>query len=128
MVERSDAGDLEGVMRVQFVELQHMPEAQFLRLKNDPQRWARYFGFAGTIAREFVNARRFSLKENEFADRAIDVRFILGETTYPPLIKYTETALKAFPRADTRIIAGQGHAALRAAPDLVADEIRAFFV
>lgn len=127
MVERDAAHDLEGVMRVQFVELQHVPEAQFERLKSDPQRWARYLGFAGTIAREFVNARRFSLSENEFSDLAQPVRFIVGGKTFPPLIKYTETALKAFTTADKRVIPGQGHNALRTAPELVAQEVRAFF-
>ena len=127
MVERDAAGDLEGVMHVQFVELQHLPQPQFDRLKSDPTRWARYLGFAGTIAREFVNARRFAIRENEFAERA-DVRFIVGENTFPPLVKYTEIALRAFPRADKRVIPGQGHAALRTAPDLVAAEIGGFFV
>jgi pimeloyl-ACP methyl ester carboxylesterase len=128
MVERDAAGDLEGVMHVQFVELQHMPEAQFQRLKSDPKRWERYLGFAGTIAREFVNARRFSLSENEFAGHAQPVRFIVGEKTFPPLIKYTESALATFPAADKRILAGQGHNALRAAPEQVAEEMRTFFV
>lgn len=128
MVERNAAGDLEGVMHVQFVELQHVPEAQFERLKSDPKRWERYLGFAGTIAREFVNARRFSFSADEFAGRAQPVRFIVGEKTFPPLIKYTETALKAFTAADKRIVAGHGHAALRTAPELVAAEIRAFFI
>jgi pimeloyl-ACP methyl ester carboxylesterase len=128
MVERDAAGDLEGVMRVQFVELQHVPEAQFERLKSDPNRWARYLDFAGTIAREFVNARRFSLTDGEFADRDGEVRFIVGEKTFPPLIKYSETALRAFPQADKCMIPGQGHNALRAAPELVAAEIERFFI
>lgn len=127
MVERQAVGDLEGVMHVQFVELQHLPEAQFERLKSDPQRWSRYLGFAGTIAREFVNARRFSMSDGEFRNRNEDVRFIVGEKTFPPLVRYTETALRAFPRADKRIVAGQSHAALRTAPDLVAREIEDFF-
>ena len=127
MVERDAAGDLEGVMRVQFVELQHVPEAQFERLKSDPQRWARYLGFAGTIAREFVNARRFSVTAGEFADRRTATRFIVGEKTFPPLIRYTDAALSIFPHADKRIVPGQGHNALRTAPELVAAEIKRFF-
>jgi pimeloyl-ACP methyl ester carboxylesterase len=127
MVEANNAGDLEGVMHVQFVELQHLPQSQFDRLKSDPTRWARYLGFAGTIAREFVNARRFSVTDGEFADRD-DVRFIVGEKTFPPLAKYTETARRAFPHADKHIIPGQGHNALRQAPELVAAEIEKFFI
>lgn len=128
MVAADKAGDLEGVMHVQFVELQHLPEAQFERLKSDAKRWDRYLGFAGTIAREFVNARRFSLSENEFVDHTQPVRFIIGEKTFPPLIRYTESALRAFPHADNHIIPGQGHNALRQAPELVAAEIERFFV
>jgi pimeloyl-ACP methyl ester carboxylesterase len=128
MVERDAAGDLEGVMRIQFCELQHMPEAQFERLKSDPKRWERYLDFAGTIAREFVNARRFAVKDGEFRDRPGDVRFIVGEKTFPPLVKYVEAVLREFPHADKYVLPGQGHAALRTAPDLVAAEIEAFFV
>lgn len=128
MVELNAQGDLEGVMRVQFCELQHQPETVFDRLKSDPARWARYLGFAGTISREFVNARRFSIAEGEFKDRTEPVRFIVGEKTFPPLIAYTETALRAFPGADKRLLAGQGHAALRTAPDLVAALVTEFFV
>jgi len=127
MVAADKDGDLEGVMHIQFVELQHQPQSVFDRLKSDPKRWARYLGFAGTIAREFVNARRFSLRDDEFADRE-DVRFIVGEKTFPPLVKYTQTALKAFARADKHVLPGQGHAALRMAPELVASEIAQFFV
>jgi pimeloyl-ACP methyl ester carboxylesterase len=128
MVDENAKGNLEGVMHIQFVELQHQPQAVFDRLKSDPARWARYLGFAGTIAREFVNARRFSIADDEFAHTKFDVRFIVGEKTFPPLAKYTDTALRAFPRADKRIIPGQGHNALRQAPDLVAAEIASFFV
>lgn len=128
MVELNARGDLEGVMHVQFCELQHQPETVFDRLKSDPVRWARYLGFAGTISREFVNARRFSMADGEFKDRTEPVRFIVGEKTFPPLVAYTETALRAFPSADKHLLPGQGHAALRTAPDLVASEIRDFFV
>ena len=128
MVEESAKGNLEGVMHIQFVELQHQPQAVFDRLKSDHARWERYLGFAGTIAREFVNARRFSITDGEFADIASAVRFIVGEKTFPPLIKYTDTAMRAFVRADKRLIPGQGHNALRQAPALVADEIADFFI
>ena len=128
MVERNAEGDLEGVMRIQFCELQSQPTSLFDRLKGDPVRWARYMGFAGTISREFVQARRFKVIDDDFTDRHEAVRFIVGEKTFPPLIAYTETAMRAFPMADKRILPGQGHAALRAAPDMVANEIRDFFV
>jgi pimeloyl-ACP methyl ester carboxylesterase len=127
MVERDAAGDLEDVMHIQFVELQHLPQPQFDRLKSDPTRWTRYLGFAGTIAREFVNARRFSVTDGEFANRE-DIRFIVGEKTFPPLAKYTETAQRAFPRGDKKVIPGQGHNALRMAPELIATQIERFFV
>jgi pimeloyl-ACP methyl ester carboxylesterase len=115
-------------MRIQFCELQPVPEAKFERRKSDPKRWERYLGFAGTIAREFVNARRFAIKGGEFRDRPGDVRFIVGEKTFPPLVKYVEAVRREFPHADKRVIPGQGHAALRTAPDLVAAEIGGFFV
>ncbi len=128
MVELNAAGDLEGVMQVQFCELQHQPTSVFDRLKSEPARWARYLGFAGTISREFVNARRFQMTDNEFQNRVTPARFIVGEKSFPPLISHTETALRAFPNADKHLIADQGHAALRVAPDLVATEITEFFV
>jgi pimeloyl-ACP methyl ester carboxylesterase len=127
MVAHNAAGDLESVMRVQFCDLQSMPAAQFDRLKSDPARWARYLGFAGTISREFVHARRFAVADDEFKDRAGAVRFIVGEKSFPPLIQFTDRALRAFPSADRRVLDGQGHAALRQAPELVAAEIRTFF-
>ena len=128
MVEYNAAGDLEGVMRVQFCDLQNMPAAQFDRLKSDPARWARYVGFAGTISREFVNARRLCVADEEFKDRAQPVAFIVGEKSFAPLIAFTERVLRAFPSADRSVLGGQGHAALRQAPELVAAEIRRFFV
>lgn len=127
MVKLNDDGDLEGVMRVQFIELQHQPASVFERLKGDPKRWARYLGFAGTISREFVNARRFRVADGEFKNYAQSVRFILGEKSMPVMAAYTDAALRAFPTADRHILPGQGHAALRMTPDLVVDEIRKFF-
>jgi pimeloyl-ACP methyl ester carboxylesterase len=97
------------------------------RLKSDPARWARYMGFAPTIAREFVNARRMRLRDAEFADWTQRVRFIVGDVTFPPLKKYTDRALLAFPGSDKKILAGQAHGAMRTAPDMVAAEIREFF-
>lgn len=127
MVELDAQGDLEGVMRVQFIELQHQPASVFDRLKSDPQRWARYLGFAGTISREFVNARRFRIADDEFRDYPKSVRFILGEKSMPVMATCTDAALRAFPTADKHILPGQGHAALRMAPEMVADEVRTFF-
>lgn len=130
LVERMAAldaqGDLEGVMRVQFCELQHMPEAQFERLKTDPARWARYLGFARTIAREFVNARRFRIPA--LSRYGAPVRFIVGERSLPVLVTHTDVAMRAFADADKAVLPGQGHNALRQGPETVAAEITRFFV
>jgi pimeloyl-ACP methyl ester carboxylesterase len=115
------------LMRVQFCELQYMPAQQFDRLKADTARWARYLGFAGTISREFVHARRFRTTDDEFAAYAYPVRFIVGEKSFPVLVENTLGTLRAFPTADRAVIAGQGHNALRQAPELVAAEIVRFF-
>jgi pimeloyl-ACP methyl ester carboxylesterase len=114
-------------MRLQFCELQHQPPDVIDKLKSDPVRWARYLGFAGTIAREFVNARRFTFHDGEFAAYRHPVRFIVGEKSLPPLRVHTEAALRAFPTADRVPLAGHGHNALRQGPDLVAREIASFF-
>jgi pimeloyl-ACP methyl ester carboxylesterase len=127
MVGLTEAGDLEGVMRVQFCELQQLPVAAFERLKENPERWQRYLDFAPTIAREFVNARRMRIRAGEFADYPHAVRFLVGEVTFPPLAQYTDRGLLAFPRATKKILPGQAHAAMRAAPEMVAKEIGEFF-
>ncbi len=127
MVALTEAGDLEGVMRVQFCELQQLPVAAFDKLKADPVRWARYLDFAGTIAREFVNARRMRINAEEFRTYPHRVRFLVGAVTFPPLAQYTDRALLAFPHADKKILPGQAHAAMRVAPELVAQEIGEFF-
>jgi pimeloyl-ACP methyl ester carboxylesterase len=128
MAEFDAQGDYEGVMRVQFCELQHMPPTQFERLKADQARWARYLDFAKTISREFVNARRFRMQDGEFAAYPHAVRFIVGEKSFPVLVSHTETALRAFPGADKAVLPGQGHNALRQGPETVAAEIIRFFV
>jgi len=127
MVELDARGDYEGVMRVQFCELQHVPAEQFERLKADSTRWARYLDFATTISREFVNARQFLIQDGEFAAYAHAVRFIVGEKSFPVLVRHTETAMRAFPRADKAVLPGQGHNALRQGPETVAAEVRRFF-
>jgi len=127
MVGLAAAGDYESVLRVQICDLQGQPPAVLERLKADPNRWARYMGFAPTIAREFVNARRMRLRPGEFAGWPRRGRFIVGEVTFPPLKQHTERALLAFPHADKKILAGQAHGAMRSAPDMVAAEIREFF-
>jgi pimeloyl-ACP methyl ester carboxylesterase len=125
MQELLDAGDREAVLTVFFREVNGMPPAEFEKYRASPA-WPTRISLAHTLPREMraVDAHRFDA--SRFASMVTPTLLLLGGESPPYFGAAVEAIANALPDARVRVLPGQRHVAMDTAPQLFADEVRAF--
>jgi pimeloyl-ACP methyl ester carboxylesterase len=119
------ADDREGLMRMFLVEVVGIPANEVEAGRATPA-WGQRLAIAHTIPREARAELSYRLPAIQARRLAIPVLLIRGGDS-PPLAKRVIARLEgALPRTRTVVLAGQHHAALRSAPDLLAGVILDF--
>ena len=120
-----DAGRPELALRGFLIDQTGTPAAALAMLEASPM-WGRMIEVAPTFPRE-ANALESELGDPQrYAALAMPVLALLGEHTSPPLRESTTLLQAIVPGLRVATLAGQGHAAHRSAPRLLADAIAAF--
>ncbi len=114
--ERLDAGDREEALLVFFRELVGVTEDQLAVMRTSPE-WPGRLKAAHTIPREFAD-EDYILDPSRFRDLRTPVLLLSGSESPAYLRKATEMVHAALPNSRVAVMPGQGHIAMRTAPDL----------
>jgi pimeloyl-ACP methyl ester carboxylesterase len=119
------ADDREGLTKMLLVEIVGIPPREVEQVVAAPS-WNERLAAAHTIPREARAEETYRLPADQARKLTIPVLLLLGGDS-PPHAKRVNTMLeKALPNARTVAMPGQHHAAMRTAPDLVADAVLDF--
>ena len=121
----AEAGDRRGVLRGFFVDGVGMEEDDFPLLAERPV-WPIMLDNALTLPAELRAVRDYRFDPSDVDTLEAPALLLLGETTEAEVATVTREVAAALPRAEVRLLAGQGHGAMFSAPELLASEIRRF--
>lgn len=120
-----DAGKQEEILLLFCRQVLRMPEPDIVSLR-ETARWPAKIAAAHTIAREVESLDTYLFAPEHFAAIRTPVLLLIGGESPPFRRSDAEKLCAAL--ADSRIVVlpGQGHGAIRLAPDLFAREVLAF--
>ena len=119
------AADREGILRTFFVDAVGDDEDSFASLRERPV-WPLMLDNALTVPAELRAVRHYRLDLAGFAALDVPTLLLLGELSGPEVAAATGAIARALPRASVTTLAGQGHGAMFAAPELLAAAIEGF--
>lgn len=115
-----DDGRREAVLEMFYREALNFDEAAIDALRPLPV-WQARLAAVHTVVREARAVRTFAPQP---VRPAVPVRFLLGDSTTPHLTASTRAAADQVAGSELVVLPGQGHVAIDAAPQLVADHVR----
>ncbi|MFN2560929.1 MAG: alpha/beta fold hydrolase [Jatrophihabitans sp.] len=115
-----DEGRREAVLEMFYREALRFDEAAIDAMRPLPI-WAARLAAVHTVVREARAVRTFAPRPVRAAG---PVRFLSGDSTTPHLTASTRAAADLVAGSDLVVLAGQGHVAIDAAPELIADQVR----
>jgi len=119
------AGDREAALRLVFVSILEMTDADVDAMRADPS-WAMRLAIAPTVPRECRAEESWVYRPGRFERIAAPTLMLTGTDSPPSLQEAARRAVEALPGAQVKILDGHGHIATRTDPALVAAIIRQF--
>ncbi len=113
-------GQREALLELFYREALRFDDAAIDALRPLPM-WQARIAAVHTVVREAAAVRTFTPPA---IATPFPLRFLLGDRTTPHLTASTRAAAAAVAGSELEILAGQGHVAIDAAPDLVARHVR----
>lgn len=115
-------GDREAALTAFFSGVLLLGDDAIAAIRATPV-WAARLAAAYTLPREARAANALRLDAERLAPITAPTRFLLGTETTAPLDRCTRAAHAALPGSDLRILAGHGHTAMDADPELFVAEV-----
>lgn len=119
-----EQGDRDVLLVAFFRDLVQMPEKEIALMRAEPV-WQARLAAAHTIVREFADAD-YVFEPRRFRGLAVPTLLLLGENSPPSLQKPTERLASVLPNSSVVVMPGQGHVAMRTAPELFLREVIGF--
>ncbi len=119
-------GRHEDVLLLFLGEVSGMSEQEIEQLRGTPS-WHARLAAAHTIPRELRAEAGWRLRPERYAELELPTLMLVGEESPAWAVRSTDAVAKALPNAEVRTLAGQGHSATLHAPELLAEELIAFF-
>jgi len=116
------AGDHRGVLEVLLRQIVRLPDSEWAVVSTLPDRW--FEAFAHTALREMAAVTDGDI--GAYADIEANTLLLLGTESPPHVARATRELAAVMPRATLELLEGQGHNAILAAPQLIADRITSF--
>ena len=120
-----DEGRFEEVLMMFFREVVLMPEDQLRAFRELPA-WQARLGTAPTLARELGTASQRPVAPEQLAASAVPTLLVAGGDSPEFLRRSTDALAAALPDVRVEVLAGQQHAAMDTAPQLLADAVLGF--
>lgn len=121
------SGDELGATRTFLREGPGMTERELDRLEQSPA-WPSFLAAARTYPYDAELVAGYALDPEALRAIAMPTLLVLGDASPPFVRAGVEALASALPHRRLVVLPGQGHAAHRSAPDVLAREIEAFFV
>ena len=121
-----DAGMPEEALVLFLREFLSIPTADLAVARASPN-WPAQIAAAQTIPRELQGLDAYTVDRESLRALRIPTLLLLGGNTLPALKTETLHLQGLLPSCRVAVMAGQGHAAMRTAPDVLAQEIIQFF-
>ena len=119
------AGDPAKALEIGITRIVGVPQEQFEALRNSPM-FPMFLGLAPGWVREMQQIERLGTSLDRYCAIASPVLMLLGSTTSDGLKKATAALSSKLKNVRVSELPGQGHAALRTAPELLANRVREF--
>lgn len=116
--------DREGLLLAVFRDLVEVPERDLALMRAEPV-WQARLAAAHTVVREMADAD-YVFDPKRFRSLAVPTLLLVGETSPPVLTKPTERLASVLPNRRVVVMPGQGHVAMRTAPELFLREVIGF--
>jgi pimeloyl-ACP methyl ester carboxylesterase len=117
-------GDRDLLLVTFFRDIVQVPEEQIDLLRAEPA-WQGRLAAAHTVVRELADAD-YVFDPTRFRRLAVPTLLLVGENSPPVLKKPTERVAAALPNSRVVVMPGQGHIAMRTAPELFLREVIGF--
>jgi pimeloyl-ACP methyl ester carboxylesterase len=117
-------GDRDLLLVTFFRDLVQVPEEQIALLRAEPA-WEARLAAAHTVVREMADAD-YAFDPKRFRRLAVPTLLLLGEKSPPVLKKPTERLAAVLANSRVVVMPGQGHIAMRTAPELFLREVIGF--
>lgn len=117
-----DAGRPDDAIATFLANGPEVPRAQIEALRAS-EGWPRMVTQAQSLVEEIDAMARYRFEPSRFAHVTVPVLLLFGDQSPAKLRTVNEALEGALPNAQIRLLAGQGHAAHMAAPDLLASEV-----
>jgi pimeloyl-ACP methyl ester carboxylesterase len=118
-------GDNEAAIRLVFIDILGMTEADVDAMRSDPF-WPVRLAAAPTVPRECRAEENWTYRPGRFERIAAQTLMLTGSESPPDLKDAARRAADAIPDAQVRVLDGHGHIAIRTDPALLATIIRQF--
>ena len=120
-----DAGDRDTVIREFLRQIAGYDEAAIEELAGSPV-WEARRPIVPTVPRELRAALAHRFDRAALAELATPTLLLVGTESPPWAVRSVDAFVDAIPRAEKRVLDGQGHGANMTAPDLLAAEVGRF--
>jgi pimeloyl-ACP methyl ester carboxylesterase len=120
-----EEGERETVTR-EFLHDIGYDEADIDRLEQTPL-WEERRRIVHTVPRELRAELAHSIEQWQLASLDVPALLLVGSESPAWAVESVETHARTLPRAEKRVLEGQGHGANLTAPELLADELSRFF-
>lgn len=121
-----DAGRPEEALMLFLREIIQMPAVDLDTARGSPS-WSTRVATAHTIPRELQSLDTYGIDYASLRALSVPTLLLLGGATLPSLKTETEQLQGLLPNSRVAVMAGQGHVAMRTAPEVLAREIIQFF-
>ncbi len=119
------AGDPEKALEIGITRIVGVPQSQFEAMRANPM-FPMFKALAPGWVREIQQIERLGTSLDRYRAIESPVLMLLGTGTSDSLKDSTAKLTRTLPNARVSELAGEGHGALRTAPELVAERIREF--
>jgi pimeloyl-ACP methyl ester carboxylesterase len=121
-----DAGEQEQVLLMFYRDILRMPEHHIAARQKETPLWAAKIAAAHTIPRELQALDGYLFAPERFVDMRTPTLFLIGSESPPFRRSVADILCAALPDSRIVVLPGQGHSAIRDAPDLFVREVLAF--
>jgi pimeloyl-ACP methyl ester carboxylesterase len=119
------AGDLEKALEIGITRIVGVPQSQFEALRISPM-FPMFKALAPGWVREMQEIKRLGTSLDRYSTIESPVLMLLGSETSDSLKNSTAALARVLQNVRVAELPGQGHGALRSAPELVAERVREF--
>jgi pimeloyl-ACP methyl ester carboxylesterase len=120
-----DGGDREGALLTFMHEIVHVPPSELTVLRASPS-WQARIAAAHTMLRELRGSKEYVFEPTRFQDLRTPTLLLLGGESPTSFKTAIEAVHAALPESQVRIMPGQQHVAINAAPELFTREVVEF--